>query len=154
SPRRLSIQARTIAAALSRLDPAHADLYQRGRRDVDRELELLDRDLASTLGPFRGRSFFVFHPTWGYLANDYGLRQVSIEVDGKDPSDRDLTRLHLLAREEHPRSLFIDAQVSVRVAKSVASALGASVDRLDPLASDVPANLRRVAQRLAESLAR
>ena len=142
SPRRLAIQARTVAATLSRLDPAGRDLYDRRLGEVIRELQNLDRELAATLEPYRGRSFFVFHPTWGYLANDYGLRQIAVETEGKEPADRDLTRLLELARVERPRALLVEPQVPANVAKAVAGAIGATVVRHDSLDADVPANLR------------
>jgi zinc transport system substrate-binding protein len=154
SPRRLAIQARNVAATLGRLDPSNREFYDRALTAVTRELEILDRELAQKLAPYRGRAFFVFHPTWGYLASDYGLRQIAVEVDGKEPTDLDLTRIQELARVEHPRSLFVERQVSGRAAGAVAAALGASVVPLDPLAADVPSNLRRVVERLVEGFAK
>jgi zinc transport system substrate-binding protein len=153
SPRRLAEHGHVVAATLGRLDPEHRAFYDENLRELRRELEILDSELTSTLAPYRGRSFFVFHPSWGHLANEYGLRQISVEVEGKEPTDRDLARLEELARAEHPRLLFCDAQVPARVAEAVARALGASPARLDPLALDVPANLRRVAAKLLESFA-
>jgi zinc transport system substrate-binding protein len=154
SPRRLAEQGAVVAATLARLDPDQRVAYEERLRELRRELEILDAELAATLAPYRGRSFFVFHPSWGHLATDYGLRQISIEVEGKEPTDSDLTRFQELARAEHPRLLFYDAQVPARVAGAVAGTLGASPALLDPLALDVPANLRRVAAKLVESFGR
>jgi zinc transport system substrate-binding protein len=153
SPRRLAMQARTVAVTLTRLDPAGGDFYDRRLGEVTRQLEALDRELAAMLEPFRGRAFFVFHPTWGYLANDYGLRQIAVETEGKEPADRDLTRLLELARVERPRALLIEPQVPSNVAEAVAGAIGATMVRHDSLAADVPASLRSVARSLAEAFA-
>jgi zinc transport system substrate-binding protein len=153
SPRRLAIQARTVASTLSRLDPAYREHYERGLHDVVRELEILDHELASMLAPYHGRAFFVFHPSWGTFAHDYGLRQIAIEIDGKEPTDRELTRLQALARAERIRAIFVQPQITGRSAEAVAAAVGAAVVRIDPLAPDVPDNLRRVARRLVESFA-
>ncbi len=153
SPRRLAIQARTMAATLTRLDPAGRELYARRSAEVARELAILDRELAATLEPYRGRAFFVFHPTWGYLAADYGLRQIAVETEGKEPADRDLTRLLEAARVERPGVLLVEPQVPSNVAAALAGAMGATVARHDSLAADVPANLRRVARSLVEGFA-
>ena len=153
SPRRLATQARTVAATLTRLDPAGRDLYDRRLGAVTRELEALDRELAAMLEPYRGRAFFVFHPTWGYLATDYGLRQIAVEAEGKEPADSDLTRLIERARVERPRALVVEPQVPSNVAEAVAGAMGATVVRHDSLAADLPANLRRVALSLVEAFA-
>ncbi|HEX2466312.1 MAG TPA: zinc ABC transporter substrate-binding protein [Thermoanaerobaculia bacterium] len=153
SPRRLAIQARTVAATLTRLDPSGRGLYERRLGEVTRELEALDRELAGMLESYRGRAFFVFHPTWGYLATDYGLRQIAVETEGKEPTDRDLTRLLELARVERPRVLLVEPQVPSNVAEAVAGAIGATVVRHDSLAADPPANLRSVARSLVEAFA-
>ncbi len=39
----------------------------------------------------RGKAPFIFHSGVGYFADEYGLEQVAIEVEGKEPSDRELT---------------------------------------------------------------
>jgi zinc transport system substrate-binding protein len=153
SPRRLAAQGRIVASTLARIDPQYSDRYAERLRALQRELEILDSELIAALAPYRGRSFFSFHPSWAYLASDYGLRQIAIEAEGKEPTDRDVVRFQSLARAEGPRLLLVDAQVPARVADALAAAIGASPARLDPLAPDVPANLRRVAAKLVESFA-
>jgi zinc transport system substrate-binding protein len=153
SPRRLAEQGRVVASTLARLDPEHGARYDEGLRALQRELELLDSELTAALEPHRGRAFFAVHPSWGYLASDYGLRQISVEVEGKEPTDRDVVRFQSLARAERPRLLFVDAEVPARTADALADAIGAVPARLDPLAADVPANLRHVAAKLVESFA-
>jgi zinc transport system substrate-binding protein len=32
----------------------------------------------------KGKSFLIFHPALGYFARDYGLSQITIEVEGKE----------------------------------------------------------------------
>ena len=38
----------------------------------------------------RSKGFLVFHPAWGYFARNYGLSQISIELEGKEPSPGEL----------------------------------------------------------------
>ena len=99
-----------------------------------------------------GRAFFVFHPAWGYFAGDYGLRQIAIEVEGKEPSERELTQLVRQAREHAMHTLFVQPQVRSSIPRTVAQAVGARVENLDPLAADLPANLRHAADRLLVAL--
>ena len=88
---------------------------------------------------------------WGYFADDYGLRQVAIEIEGKEPSDRELTRLQILARAEGTAVVFVQPQISGRAARAVAAAIGGRLEQLDPLAPDVAENLRRVAEQLTRA---
>lgn len=152
SPRRLAVQAATVAETLAGLDADHADLYQARLEATLAELDALDRDLEGILEPVKGRAFFVFHPAWGYLADDYGLEQVAIEIEGKSPDDAALTRLQRRAREAGVTTIFVQPQTSPRAAEAVAGAIGGRVVSLDPLAADVPENLRRVAREIARSL--
>lgn len=151
-PRLLKLQASTVADALGRLDPLHEPQYQANLRALEAELDALDGDVRQRLEPFRGRTILVFHPAWGYFAHEYGLRQIAIELEGKDPTDHELTRLQQLARRERIAVVFVQPQFSGRSARAVAGAIGARLEQLDPLAPDVPANMVRVAQAMARSL--
>ena len=42
----------------------------------------------------------VFHPSWGYFANAYGLKQVPIEIEGKNPKPAQLKELIKHAKED------------------------------------------------------
>jgi zinc transport system substrate-binding protein len=148
SPRRLVIIANTIAGALERLAPEHGPELRANLATLSAELAALDAELKAALAPLAGNVFFVFHPAWGYFADDYGLRQVAIEIEGKEPTDHELTALVQRARTERIRVIFVEPQRKSTSAENVASALGARLETLDPLAYDVPANLRRVAARL------
>lgn len=153
SPRLLMIQARTVAATLAELDPAHRRRYEANRDRLEAELAELDRLLREELRSLAGTAFFVFHPAWGYFADEYGLTQVAIESEGKEPADQELTRLQRRARELGIRVIFVQPQIPGKSAQAVARAVGARLERLDPLARDVPANLRAAARRLVAARA-
>ena len=154
SPGRLAVQARTVADALSHADPAHRALYQGNLASLLTELTELDRSLRLRLQPFSGREFFVFHPSWGYFADDYDLVQVAVEVGGREPSDSELTQLQRRAREAKVKTVFVQPQIHGRGAQAFAAGIGAEVEILDPLAVDIPANLRATAERLVQAFSR
>lgn len=149
SPRRLRFQAARVAAALAGLDPEGRGRYEEAALVLDRELAALDAALAARFAPWRGRAFFVFHPEWTYFAADYGLVQVAIEKDGKEPTDRELTLLIAEARAAGARAVFVPPQIASRGAHALAEALGVPTVRLDALAADLPAALGRAAECLA-----
>ena len=151
SPKLTIVQARTVARALAEIDPEHRADYDRRLLAVIKELEHLDRTLHQRLDPHRGRAFLVFHPSWGYFADEYGLRQIAIELDGKQPTDRELTAIHEAARRDDIHTVFVQPQISGRAAQAVADAIGAKLEIIDPLGADLPVNLLQVADLLAES---
>lgn len=94
---------------------------------------------------------FVFHPAWGYFAAEYGLRQVAIQVQGKEPADRELTEVQKLARQEGVKVIFVQPQFASGAPEAVARAIGGRVQSLDDLAPDVLAGLLETAKRIAEA---
>ena len=104
--------------------------------------------IRDVLDPYRGRIFVVFHPSWGYFADDYRLEQIAIEIEGKQPSDAELTEIKRATATHGITVVYVQPQIAGQAAHALAEAIGARVETLDPLAPDVPANLRHVADRL------
>ncbi len=152
SPSRLRLMARAVAENLERLDGNSGDHYRRNLAAFEERLDRLDSELREKLAPFDGRAFMVFHPSWGYLAGDYGLRQLAIELEGKEPSDAEITELMRIARREKLSVIFLQPQIRGRSAEIVARAIGGRVVVLDPLAADVIANLRRATGQIADAM--
>jgi zinc transport system substrate-binding protein len=149
APDLLKVQAETVAATLSELAPDHAADFEANLRALHEDLDRLDADLAELLAPVRGRRMYVYHPSWGYLCDAYGLEQVPIEIEGKEPSDAELTEFQERARADRVRVVFVQPQIAGQSARAAARAVGAEVAELDPLAKDVIANLRAAARAIA-----
>jgi zinc transport system substrate-binding protein len=153
SPRVARSMAAELEPALAAVLPRSAERIAERRRALESEIDALDAEIGAELAPWRGRAFLVLHPAWAYFARDYGLEQLAIEPEGKEPSARALAQLIERAREARIRTVFVDPQSSRREAEVVAGELGARVEVLDPLARDWPANLRATARALSRSFA-
>lgn len=136
---------------LLELDPDNREDYERNYARFIQELEELDRDIRSRLQGLKRRNFMVFHPSWGYFADTYKLRQIPIESAGKEPGARTLVRLIEEAREQGIKVIFVQQQFSRKQAVALADAIGGKVVSIDPLAQDYPFNLSRVAEAIAEA---
>lgn len=152
SPPLVKTQALTIMEALSFLDPANSGHYSAQYELLTGELDTLDRRLREILTPVRGKAFMVFHPSWGYFAQAYGLEQMPIEVSGREPSPREMTDLIGFARRHGIRTIFVQPQFSRASAESIARAIQAQVVVADPLAEDWSDNLLRIAREMREAL--
>jgi zinc transport system substrate-binding protein len=142
----------TMHAALSRLDPEGKEIYDRGYRSLVEDLEALDRRIARILAPAAGKPFFVFHPSFGYFADDYGLEQIAVETGGAEPSARQLARLIEEAGRSEVRVIFVQPQFSRKSAETIAAEIGAVVVPIDPLARDYIGNLEKMARAVEEGL--
>jgi len=154
SPRLAKVMAVNICNGLSAVDPDNKAEYEANLQRFLRELDDLDQSIGAELAslPREKRAFMVFHPSWGYFAHDYGLRQVPIEAEGKEPSPGDLARIITMGKEQHIPVVFVQPQFSERSAKVIASEMGARVVPLDPLAADWKANMLRVAGAFRQAL--
>jgi len=154
SPRLVKIQARNMCDALARLDPAHRQTYAANLRAFEADLDRLDARLARVLAPLKGKKMYVFHPAFGYFADAYGLVQIPIEIEGKEPGPRQLAALISQARKDGVKVLFVQPQFSPKSAAAVARAIGGVVAPIDPLARDYAANMERLASAVEEGLNR
>jgi zinc transport system substrate-binding protein len=154
SPRLVKEQARTIADTLIELDPDHAADYTANLEAFLADLDMLSNETAATLATLENRKFIVFHPAWGYFAQDYDLEMIPIEVGGQEPSAAELADVIERAREETIRVVFAQPQFNPDSAQRIAEEIGGEVVLIDPLAPDWLANQYRVADTFARVLGR
>lgn len=154
SPPLAKIQARNMADALCGIDPADAETYRSNLARLSADLDALDAKLAKALAPLKGRTFFVFHPAFGYFARRYGLTQRAVEIGGKSPGPRHIRQLVDQARAEAVKVIFVQPQFSQAAAKAIAEQIGGAVVLIDPLARDYMANLLETADKLHAALGR
>jgi zinc transport system substrate-binding protein len=151
SPELVKQQASTITRALCKIDPAHAVLFAKNDSLFNRELSALQdtiRRILSTTRQGPMAPFLVFHPAWGYFAHEFGLHQVSIEVQGKEPTPRELNAIMALARQSGTKTIYVQPQFSRQTAQVIAAEIGAKVAIADPLAEAWETNLVQCARAL------
>jgi zinc transport system substrate-binding protein len=152
SPPLVKIQAHTILTALQKADPAHQGVYEKNFNAFTSEIDQLDADLKKIFAGRTGLQFMVFHPSWGYFAHAYGLKQVPIEIEGKRPKPAQLKALIQHARDKRIKVVFVQPQFSTQSAEVVAREISGQVAFADPLAEDWMANLREVADKFQAAL--
>lgn len=149
SPKQVEVQARTMAQALKKLFPQHAEHYQKGLEQLVQELRTLDRDITTLLTPLKNRMILVSHPAYAYFCRDYHLDQMSIEFEGKDPTPLQLTNILNRARQAKIRKVYIQMQYNNKGARLFAKELGAEVVMLDPYAEQYFDSMREIAQQFS-----
>lgn len=144
--------AKTIHDNLTNYLPSDAELFSRNFKQLSLELEELDKELAGELKDVRNRDFFVFHPSWGHFAKQYGLIQHAIEIDGKEPSAKELAHIVAEAKQLGTKTIFIQREFDTTTAETIASAIGAKVEVINPLSEDYIENLKAATKLIKESL--
>jgi zinc transport system substrate-binding protein len=143
-----------IAAQLTIMDPAGEAAYRAGSQRLSQDLRALETEITPLLAPLRGGILLVFHPGWGYLADHHGLRQIPIEVAGREPSASQLNRLITLSQQERVNALFLQPGHGDRLARQLARELDIPVVIADPLAADYFGNVRALVRALAKPAVR
>ncbi len=152
SLRLAKIQANSICSALISEEPANRVYFEGNLAGFHRDLDKLDAQIAEMFRDLKTRTLMVFHPAWGYFARDYGLEEIPVEVESKEPSARALVDFIRRAKQQRIKVVFVQKQFSKASAKAVASAIGAGVVEVDPLARDYLNNMRNVAETFARFL--
>jgi zinc transport system substrate-binding protein len=135
-PGRAKIMAKNIALCLKTLDPGHSDEYGRNLERLGQDLDRADAQIARILEPLKGRRIYVFHPAFGYLCEAYGLEQIALETEGKEPGAKQVARIIEKARDEGVRVIFVQSQFSGKAARAVTESIGGVVVPLNPLPRD------------------
>lgn len=152
APENLRIMADNMATALSDAMPERKETVHRNLASLKQEINALDKQLTTTLAPHRGKTFYVFHPAFGYFAQAYGLKQKAVEISGKSPSPRQLSALIRQAREDRVHTIFVQPQFDSKSADTVAQAINGTVAPIDPLDKEVLRNLAAIAGAIDQSL--
>lgn len=152
SPLNAQVMARNVADALIELDGAHADDYRGNLEALLADLTVLDADIRAACKDLKTRQFMVFHPAFGYFADAYGLKQIPIEIEGKEPTGKSLAALIASARQDGIKVIFVEPQFSRKSAEVVAQEIGGRVVAVDPLAEDYIQNMKQVASAFAEAM--
>jgi zinc transport system substrate-binding protein len=150
-PSAMAQHARIIAAALGELDPPSASTYAAHCRVFEGQLAALEGRIGKLLGGCRGGSIVVVHPAFGYLTRRYGLVQLALQHDGKEPAARQLADLETRARAAGASAVFVQVQFPSRSAEVLADALGVPVVAVDDLSRDYGENLESMASRFASA---
>ena len=130
------------------LDGENEDFYLSNFFDIIDEINIVFDELGTELAPLRGKSVFVYHPSFGYFLDSFGIVQEAVETGGKEPTPRQLNDLMEKINQEKPAAVFVQAQFPVNAAKTLADAAGAKVIELDPLAENWLENIKHMGQTL------
>ncbi len=127
--------AQTVGARLEKIDKAHAATYQQNTKTLTTKLDALDSAYKTGLANCERTSIVTTHNAFGYLAEQYGLTQVSIAGLSPDnePSPQRMTEVKTYAQEHGVTTIFFEEAVNPKYAETIASEVGAKTAVLSPI---------------------
>jgi len=151
TPDNARVMADNTLEGLIAVDPMGEAVYRDGHAALVADLDALHEQLKAQLAPLAGETLLVYHPSWGYFADTYGLEQVAIEEEGRKPGVAAVSTVVELARRQQVDVVFASPQSDASSAQVVAAEIGGRVVRVDPLAADFRSSMRAVADALAST---
>ncbi|MGP1539437.1 metal ABC transporter solute-binding protein, Zn/Mn family [Bacteroides pyogenes] len=144
------ILAENTCKALCALDQANEVYYKTRFDSLSHRIQHTDSLIRHRLAiPGAARAFMIYHPALSYFARDYGLQQIAIEENGKEPSPAYLKHLIDEARAKKVNVIFIQPEFDKRNAETIAAQTGAKIIPINPLNYHWEEEMLRIAQALS-----
>lgn len=141
----------SITEGLIQLDSTHRADYERGYQRLESDLQRLSQQIKPLLsGQLPSRSFVIYHPSLTDFAHEWGLEQLVVEENGKEPTPAHLQRLLQRAKEQRVRVVFVQREFDTKIIESIARELGARTVTINPLDGDWRGELLRIARALSQ----
>jgi len=136
SPKCAMNMALSVKELLCSLNPEAAGRYETNYDSLVTLISGADSMALKLFSKHPGSSFMIYHPNLAYLARDYGLEEIPVESEGKEPSPSRLKELIDIARAKNIKTIFVQREFDARNAHAIAGEIGAEVEIIDPLSAD------------------
>lgn len=144
-------QAERIKKALVLLMPQQESVLHSNHQTLDKELDELFSYIQSRLKPYEGQSIIVSHPAFGYFCQDFGLTQLSIEIEGKDPLPKEITSLLEKASRHGVKAILAQVQHNNNGAVAISKHLNLPYSSIDPYSRHYDQMLLQLTQAIVAS---
>lgn len=152
SPKRAQVMVQEIADVLSEQYPEEKERFQKNAATYIEEITAVDKEIKMTLTDMKPKKFIVYHPAFGYFAEDYGLEMIAIEQDGKAATPERRQEIVDIAKKEDIKVVFYQAEIDGSQSKSIADEIKGKTVQIIPLSPDYVKNLKVMAETFKESL--
>ena len=128
--------ASSVKDLLCELNPGRKTSYETNYEDLLSKIREADNKARKLFSETGNKTFMIYHPNLGYLARDYGLTEISVESEGKEPPPYRLRKLIDLASENNLKTIFIQREYDTKNAAEIAREIGADIKVIDPLSEN------------------
>lgn len=137
--------------AIIKIDPLNTSFYRKNYEVFMDEINELDVNIQNIFSKKIDKTFMLYHPSWKYFAKRYGLKCISIEIEGKKPKPKQIIKIIKEAKKNKIKTIFTSVQFSQDSVKTIAKNVDANIIAIDPLAYEWERNLLYVSNVLNKS---
>jgi zinc transport system substrate-binding protein len=152
SPKRVKVIVGAIKDKLCEIDPDHQEAYIKNAKEYIEKLDELDNNVKKSIRDLPKKEFLVYHPAFGYFADDYGLKMIPIEEDGKEATIEDIKRIIDYAKKEEIKTIFYQAEIDSKQSRVIAEEIEGNTKEIAPLAPNYIENIEKMANTFSKAL--
>lgn len=146
------LMAQSIAKTFGTLFPEKESEFSANLNRLMAEIDSVDRTVRNILEISGRKTFVIYHPALGYFARDYGLTQLSIEFEGKNPSAKGVMEVVERCRAEGIKVVLSQSQFDTHNAQTVARELNGRVVKVDQLQENWSESMIHIANAIAGNI--
>lgn len=136
SPKRAILMIEVIRDSLVEIDGENGETYRKNAEEYIGKLKSLDTRLEETFRGLDRKAFIIYHPSYGYFADDYGLEMVTVEENGKEATVDRLKDIIDFAREREIKVIFYQDEFDSSQAETIAKEIEGTAVEVSPLSYD------------------
>ncbi|WP_331489685.1 metal ABC transporter solute-binding protein, Zn/Mn family [Tepidibacter hydrothermalis] len=152
SPKRAKIMIDDIKNELVQLDPDNKQIYEKNAINYIAKLDEVDKEIKNIINNVSKQSFIMYHPSFGYFADDYNLNMVAIEEDGKETTAKRLKEIIDFAKKNNIKFVFYQEEFDSKQAETIANEIGGKSIQVSPLSPNYIENLKNISDKFEEVL--
>ncbi|MGN0281612.1 MAG: metal ABC transporter solute-binding protein, Zn/Mn family [Prevotella sp.] len=143
------VAVKNIYNTLREVDPDNASFYKQRYETMVKKINALNKEITEKTAPLRGSTFIIYHPALTYFAKEYGLHQLAVEEDGREPSAASLAQVIEKAKAANVKLMLVQKEFDKRNAEIVAKALQLEMTTINPLAYQWDEEMRQIGEIIA-----
>lgn len=152
SPKRVIEMIDIIRDKLIEISPENEETYKENAENYKDELSTIDDSIKETLKGVKNQSFIIYHPSFGYFADDYGLNMIAIEESGKEASAKRITEVIDFAKDNDIKFVFYQGEFSSTQAETIAKEIDGEAIKVNPLSEEYIENMKNISEKFKEVL--
>jgi zinc transport system substrate-binding protein len=152
SPKCALAIAGSVKQFLIGLNPAQKEKYESNYLQLISKIKVIDDKAMGMFSNVSVKSFMIYHPNLAYVARDYGLEEIPVEFEGKEPSPSRMRDLVDRARKDNLKTIFVQLEYDTKNAKALAEEIGAQIVLIDPLSENWQKSTTDIIEAVSKSL--
>jgi len=127
-------QTELISKALIDIDPENRQFYEKNQKKLAENISQLNNKYEKELKNCEHNIIITSHTAFGYLAKDYGLKQIALSgiSPEEEPTAKQLAQISDLVKKEGIDYVFFETLVSPKLSNTIANEAGIRTLVLNP----------------------